>query len=75
MFSKPCINSIAAAIPSGGAGVVVGGLILYSVKVKGRWVPLMCLLISTLTILPLFGLLIHCSNLDLAGVTVPYPDG
>jgi hypothetical protein len=63
------------AIPSGGAGVVVGGLIIFCTKVKGRNVPLVGLLIAIFAALPLSGLLIHCPTLHLAGVTVPYPDG
>jgi hypothetical protein len=55
--------------------VVVGGLIIFCTKVKGRNVPLVGLLIAIFAALPLSGLLIHCPTLHLAGVTVPYPDG
>ena len=64
-----------AAIPTGGVGVVVGGLIIHFLKIKGRQVALLQLALSVLAIFPLLGILIHCPTFDLAGVTTAYPDG
>ncbi|CAI8032338.1 Solute carrier organic anion transporter family member 4A1 [Geodia barretti] len=65
----------AVAIPTGGAGVVVGGLIIYCLKLKGRRVSLLQLVISGVAVLPLLGLLLHCPTSDIAGITTSYPDG
>ena len=63
------------AIPAGGAGVIVGALIIYFTKSKGRRVALITWIISALTILPVLVFLVRCPTLNLSGVTVPYSDG
>lgn len=69
------ISSYSSAIPSGGAGVVAGGLIIYFLKAKGRQVPLIQLTMGAVAILPLLGLLISCPTSQIAGITADYPDG
>lgn len=64
-----------AAIPSGAAGVIVGALIIYFTKAKGRQVVLVHFIVSTLILLPALLFLLSCPNLRLAGVTVAYSDG
>lgn len=62
-------------IPSGGTGVLAGGLIIYFTKAKGRRVPLIKWILTVLTIcvIPIF--LIHCSTINLVGIKQSYPDG
>lgn len=69
------IPSVHPAIPSGGAGVVTGGLIIYFSKAKGRRLPLTQLAISAIAVLPFLGLLITCPTSQIAGITAAYPDG
>ena len=64
-----------AAIPSGAAGVIVGALIIYFTKAKGRQVVLVHFIVSTLILLPALLFLLSCPNLRLVGVTVAYSDG
>ena len=55
--------------------MVVGGLIIYCLKLKGRRVGLLQLTVSVIAVLPLLGLLLHCPTSDIAGITADYPDG
>ena len=54
---------------------MVGGLIIYFLKLKGKKVSLLQLVISAVAVLPLLGLLLHCPTSDIAGITTSYPDG
>ena len=53
----------------------MGALIVYFSKLKGRRVVLVHLIVSAIILLPALLFLLHCPNLRLAGVTVPYSDG
>ena len=53
----------------------MGGLLIFLLKLKGRKVALLQLASSVFAVLPLLGLLIHCSTSDIAGITTSYPDG
>ncbi len=64
-----------SAIPSGGAGVVIGSLIIYFTKSKGRNVALINWIVTLIALLPTFGFIIHCPTVQLVGVNVNYPDG
>lgn len=66
---------ILLAIPSGGAGVFIGGLIIYFTKSKGRSVALINWVVTLLALFPTFVFIVHCPTLELVGVTVEYPDG
>ena len=68
-------NLMSPAIPTGGAGVVLGGLIIFLLKLKGRRVSLLQLVMSAIAVFPLLGLLLHCPTADIAGITAAYPDG
>ena len=63
------------AIPSGGAGVFVGSLIVFFTKSKGRSVALINWIVTLLVLFPSFTFLIHCPTVELVGVTVDYPNG
>lgn len=66
---------ISAAIPSGGVGVLIGGLIVFFTKSKGRNVALINWVVTLMALLPTLIFLVHCPTLELVGVTVEYPDG
>ena len=63
------------AIPSALAGIIASTVIIYIFKLKGRQLVLMGLVVSVLATVIVFSLLLYCPTTQLAGVTVPYPDG
>ena len=62
------------AIPSGGAGVFIGSLIIYFTKSKGRSVALINWVVTLLALFPTFIFFLNCPTVELVGVTVEYPD-
>lgn len=62
------------AIPSGGAGVFIGSLIIYFTKSKGRNVALINWVVTLVALFPTFIFLLSCPTVELVGVTVEYPD-
>lgn len=63
------------AIPSGGAGVLIGGLIIFFMKSRGRSVALINWVVTLIALLPTLVFIVYCPTLELVGVTVEYPDG
>ena len=54
---------------------MVGGLLIFFLKLKGRRVALLQMAIAVFAVFPLLGLLLHCPTSDIAGITAAYPDG
>lgn len=62
-----------AAIPSGGAGVMAGALVIYLTKSKGRRVAIINCVIALLVFLPVIGaFLVTCPNPNIAGINTQY---
>lgn len=70
-----CVPPECAAIPSGGAGVFLGGLIIYFTKSKGRNVALINWIVTLVALVPTFIFIVYCPTLEMVGLTVEYPDG
>lgn len=64
-----------AAIPSGGVGVIIGSLIIYFTKSKGRRAALINWVVTLIALPPIFVFFLNCPTVQLVGVTVEYPDG
>lgn len=64
-----------AAIPTGAVGVLVGAVIIFLTKSRGRTVALINWIVTLLSIPPLFIFLVHCPTTLLAGVNIPFADG
>lgn len=74
-----CVNHqfyfmLHTAIPSGGVGVVIGSLIIYFTKSKGRNVALINWVVTLVALFPVLVFMVHCPSVELVGVTVKYPD-
>ena len=63
------------AIPCGGAGVLVGGVIVFFTKSKGRRAALVNWIVSLVVLGPMLVFLIHCPTVNLAGISQPYSNG
>lgn len=63
----------AVAIPCGSAGVIVGSLVIYCAKLKGKGVSLFTAVITLIVIAPSLIFLVNCPNIQLNGVTHSYP--
>ena len=61
------------AIPCGSAGVIVGSLVIYCAKLKGKGVSLFTAVITLIVIAPSLIFLVNCPNIQLNGVTHSYP--
>jgi len=69
--SLPAIDP--AAIPSGGAGVIAGALVIYLTKSKGRRVAIINCVVALLVFLPVIGaFLVTCPNPNIAGINTQY---
>ena len=65
---------VCEAIPCGGIGVVVGGVIMYFNKSKGHRAALINWLLSVVVIGPMLVFLLYCPTVNLAGVSQHYPN-
>ena len=63
------------AVPCGGAGVIVGGLLIFFTKSSGRRAALQNWIVTLIGLGPVFVFLITCPTLKLVGVTEPYFNG
>ena len=54
--------------------MVIGALIIYFTKSKGRHVALINWIVSLVALIPTFIFILDCPTLNLVGVTVSYPD-
>lgn len=67
------------AIPSGGAGVLTGAVIMYCLKSKGKETgkkgALVNWTVALLAMIPTLTLLTRCENVNIAGISAEYATG
>lgn len=66
--------ALTIGIPTGVIGAIIGSLILFLTKSKGRKMVVILLTITCITMPFLLGFLLHCPTAKLAGVVQPYAD-
>ncbi|XP_034028011.1 solute carrier organic anion transporter family member 4A1 [Thalassophryne amazonica] len=59
-------------VPAGGGGTLLGGYIVKRLNLRCRSIIRFCMIFAIGSLLACFMFAIHCSNVPMAGVTVPY---
>ncbi|KAM9342114.1 solute carrier organic anion transporter family member 4A1 [Pholidichthys leucotaenia] len=59
-------------VPAGGGGTFLGGYIVKKLNLRCRGIIRFCMVCAMVSLLAIFIFLIHCPNVPMAGVTVPY---
>ncbi|XP_036447883.1 solute carrier organic anion transporter family member 4A1 [Colossoma macropomum] len=59
-------------VPAGGGGTFLGGYIVKKLNLRCRGIIRFCMLCAVVSLLAIFIFLLHCPNVPMAGVTVPY---
>ncbi|KAM9751793.1 LOW QUALITY PROTEIN: solute carrier organic anion transporter family member 4A1 [Menidia menidia] len=62
-------------VPAGGGGTFLGGYIVKRLNLRCRGIIRFCMMCAMVSLLAIFIFLIHCPNVPMAGVTVPYSPG
>ncbi|XP_035238954.1 solute carrier organic anion transporter family member 4A1 isoform X2 [Anguilla anguilla] len=59
-------------VPAGGGGTFLGGYIVKKLNLRCRGIIRFCLLCAIVSLFAIFVFLLHCPNVPVAGVNVPY---
>ncbi|KAL6482638.1 hypothetical protein MHYP_G00075100 [Metynnis hypsauchen] len=59
-------------VPAGGGGTFLGGYIVKKLNLRCRGIIRFCMLCAMVSLLAIFIFLLHCPNVPMAGVTMPY---
>uniref|UniRef100_I3K284 Solute carrier organic anion transporter family member n=1 Tax=Oreochromis niloticus TaxID=8128 RepID=I3K284_ORENI len=62
-------------VPAGGGGTFLGGYIVKKLNLRCRGIIRFCMMCAMVSLLAIFIFVIHCPNVPMAGVTVPYQSG
>lgn len=62
-------------VPAGGGGTFLGGYIVKKWNLRCRGIVRWCVVCTVISLTTIFIFLIHCPNMPMAGVTVPYRSG
>lgn len=62
-------------VPAGGGGTFLGGYIVKKWNMRCRGIVRLCVVCTVISLITIFIFLIHCPNMPMAGVTVPYRSG
>nr|XP_046252002.1 solute carrier organic anion transporter family member 4A1 [Scatophagus argus]XP_046252003.1 solute carrier organic anion transporter family member 4A1 [Scatophagus argus]XP_046252004.1 solute carrier organic anion transporter family member 4A1 [Scatophagus argus] len=62
-------------VPAGGGGTLLGGYIVKKLNLRCRGIIRFSLICTMVSLFAIFVFLIHCPNVPMAGVTVPYQSG
>ena len=56
-------------------GIVLGGVIIFVLKIRGKKLPFMMVVIQVLAVPLMFGFFASCPTIDIPGVTTAFADG
>lgn len=62
-------------VPAGGGGTFLGGYIVKKWNMRCRDIVRLCVVCTLISLVTIFIFLLHCPNMPMAGVTVPYRSG
>lgn len=62
-------------VPAGGGGTFLGGYMVKRWNMRCRDIVRLCVACTAVSLTTIFVFLIHCPNMPMAGVTVPYRSG
>lgn len=62
-------------VPAGGGGTFLGGYIVKKLNLRCRGIIRFCMLCALVSLVAVFVFLLHCPNVPMAGVTIPYQSG
>ena len=56
-------------------GIVAGGVIIFVLKIRGKKLPFMMVVIQVMAVPLMFGFFASCPVIDIPGVTIAFADG